>query len=285
VPDLEEACVRQALSIASRNHVQGSLIRFYGDQLPDETERWNAWCAAFRRNLLEAASCLEMAGLAPVLIKAEMDDYAYGNFDVLIGEDDWEKAVEALRAAHWRLSRWFLEPDKILASPGEEPSVHLHKCISWFGIPIIPAGRVRRRCLQGERFPMAVPERVDSLRIWLAHAAFQSLHFDLSELLALRPLLVEDLVGSARHEALAEGWSAAFDLTLNTATDAIRRLDQGEQQPLPTRLPIGGSLRVGLDHAAHLFASGHPVLATREAVLRPALVARKLARRQLGGAT
>ncbi|MFE5941710.1 lipopolysaccharide biosynthesis protein [Streptomyces sp. NPDC056480] len=120
----------------------------------------------------------------------------------------------------------------------------------------------------------------DRLRIWLAHALFQNLTLDLSELLALRSLLHPDVVAEARHEAAREGWSAGGREALDTAVEAMARLDRGQHVPLPLPLPVATSLRAGAEHSGHLLGEGRLRAATREASLRvPLVVTKKLRRR------
>jgi hypothetical protein len=277
LPDLDRTSLRRALRLAISHHVEGVLLDVYEARLPHEKEEWRSWSRTLQRNLSEAAAALLGAGLTPVLIKADTDQYSYGNFDVLVRVEEWDAAVEALRARGWRSSRWFLEPDKLLIFPSEGPFVHLHRAVSWFAIPVISATTVLRRSQLDAGCPLPVPAPVDSLRMWLAHASFQNLRFDLSELLALRPLLVDDLLERARDEASAEGWSRGFDVAKDAAMAAVRHLDHSYHGCPQLRLPSLASLGSGFEHAAHLFRRGHLEAAARETLLRPVLVARKAA--------
>ncbi|OKJ64733.1 hypothetical protein AMK27_02245 [Streptomyces sp. CB02009] len=133
----------------------------------------------------------------------------------------------------------------------------------------------------GDGYAWLTPCPSDRLRIWLAHALFQNLTLDLSELLALRALLHPDIVAEARHEAAREGWSAGSRQALDTAVDAMARLDRGERVPLPLPLPVTTSLRVGAEHSGHLLGEGRLRAATREASLRVPLVMTKKLRRRV----
>lgn len=136
---------------------------------------------------------------------------------------------------------------------------------------------------RGDRDGVAwlVPCPADRLRIWLAHALFQNLTLDLSELLALRELLSPPVVAEARREAAREGWSAGGARALATALAAMERLDRGEPVPLPVPLPVGTSLRAGAEHSGHLLGAGRVRTAAREASLRVPLVVTKRVRRRV----
>jgi hypothetical protein len=115
---------------------------------------------------------------------------------------------------------------------------------------------------------------VDELRIWVAHALFQNLSVDLSELLALRPLLRPELVEEAAVSCRAEGWERAFRLVVGTVRDAVEALDDGVAVPVPVALPVGASLALR-EHVRHLARSGKGTAAAREAALRlPLLLAK-----------
>jgi hypothetical protein len=116
----------------------------------------------------------------------------------------------------------------------------------------------------------------------VAHAVFQNLAFDLSEMLALRDLLSPDVVADARGEAAREGWKTGFDGALETARDAIRRLDCRLPVRLPVPLPSAISLVAGAEHTRHLLHHGRARTAAREATLRVPLVVAKKRRALVG---
>jgi hypothetical protein len=120
-----------------------------------------------------------------------------------------------------------------------------------------------------------VPARPDALRLWVAHAVFQNLAFDLSELLQLRSLAIPETVTEAALAADAEGWGRGFRMALGTAVAAIGRLDRGEPVRLPVPLPVLPSLWGGLEHGTHLLRSHRWSFALRELAQRPMLVAAK----------
>ncbi|MFG3346139.1 lipopolysaccharide biosynthesis protein [Streptomyces sp. NPDC048018] len=288
-----DADLSAALAVARRNQVEGVLARAYPDRLAATRAEVDAATALFRRNLFASTSLLRAAGIPTVLIKADLSgDYVYGNFDLVVPYGRWEQAQEALAGWYVRRERYWLErSSKVLLDPVSGPAAHLHTAVSWFGVPVVPTDRLFARALpadgagaapvNGSRPDWLVPCPADRLRIWLAHALFQNLTLDLSELLALRALLSPDVVAEAHREAAREGWSSGSGRALETALDAMARLDRGEPVPLPLPLSVGTSLRVGAEHSGHLLGRGRVRVAAREASLRvPLTVAKHVRRRE-----
>ncbi|MFJ9810304.1 lipopolysaccharide biosynthesis protein [Streptomyces sp. NPDC101158] len=284
-----------ALAVARRNQVEGVLARTYPDRLAATRDEVAAATALFRRNLFESTRLLRSEGIPTVLIKADLSgDYVYGNFDLVVPYGRWEQAQEALAGWYVRRERYWLErSSKVLLDPVSGPAAHLHTAVSWFGVPVVPTDRLFARALpvdgagttpgvalvNGSRPAWLVPCPADRLRIWLAHALFQNLTLDLSELLALRGLLSPDTVAEAHREAAREGWASGSGRALEAALDAMARLDRGEPVPLPLPLSVGTSLRVGAEHSGHLLGQGRVRVAAREASLRVPLVVAKHVRR------
>ncbi|MEU7028374.1 hypothetical protein AB0A60_16985 [Streptomyces sp. NPDC046275] len=283
-----------ALAVARRNQVEGVLARAYPERLAATRAEVAAATGLFRRNLTESTARLRAAGIPAVLIKADLSgDYVYGNFDLVVPTGSWRQAQRAL--AGWyvrRESYWLERSTKVLLDPASGPAAHLHTAVSWFGIPVVPTDRLFARACpavspDGHGADGAgsaawlVPCPADRLRIWLAHALFQNLALDLSELLALRELLGPAVLAEARREAAREGWAGGGGRALAVAVDAMGRLDRGEPVPLPVPLPVGTSLRVGAEHSGHLLGRGRVRTAAREASLRvPLVVAKRVRRRE-----
>ncbi|MFF9852534.1 lipopolysaccharide biosynthesis protein [Streptomyces litmocidini] len=279
----------RALAAARRNQVEGLLARAYPRQLAatlDEVERATA---LFRRNLVESTDRLRAAGVPTVLIKADLSgDYVYGNFDLVVPPGRLPAAQEALDgwSAH-RSVYWLERTSKVLLEPPTGPAAHLHGSVSWFGVPVVPTERLFARAErpvhadgEADGYAWLTPCPSDRLRIWLAHALFQNLTLDLSELLALRPLLRPEVIAEACREAAREGWSASCRAALALAVEAMARLDRGEPVPLPLPLPVWTSLRAGAEHSGHLLGTGRVRTAAREASLRiPLVMTKKLRRR------
>jgi hypothetical protein len=264
-----------ALRLACRNHVEGRLARAYPDFLGTELARSVERTSAFRHNLADSTRRLLAAGVQPILIKASDDDYSYSNFDLVIGDEAWPRALGALDGWGRRYSSHPAEPGKLLVHPEAGPAAHLHREVSWFGIPVISSERLMARSVRvnGETWWLPKPE--DELRITLAHAAFQNLALDLGELISVQELLRSRTVEAARAEALSEGWRRGFDHVLAIVLRAKRRLDVVEPVSLPVPLPLIGSLSIGFEHAAHLWRIGRRGLAARETALRVPLIAAK----------
>lgn len=273
--------LRVALDIARRNRVQGRLARAYPDLLGAETRMVAEAHSSFLRNLHQASALVRDAGAHPVLIKVDPEeDAVYSNFDLVVGEDGWEHAVQALSVWGRRNGRHPLEPGKLLIHPPHGPAAHLHRSVEWFGVPVIPTDILRARAILPPDRPWWVPADVDELRILLAHAAFQNLEIDLCDLVSLRRLLVDTSVESAREDTRREGWMDGFDLALNTARRAMEQLDGGDVPALPVALPFTPSLLAGLRHGVRLLGARNRLAGTRELLLRVPLVVAK--RRRLG---
>jgi hypothetical protein len=274
---IDDAGLAVALREAERNQVQGLLARAYPQRLPGLVQAVDAATAQFRHNLAAVTACLRDAGVPPVLIKADPEgDYLYTNFDLVVG-DRWEVARQALSGWYVRSSGHPLEPDKVLLHPPVGPAAHLHRLVSWFGIPVVPAERLAARASVSSGGWLR-PAAADQLRIWLAHAVFQNLALDLSELLAIRSLLVPDVVADAREEARREGWQRAFDNALRTVDQAVTRLDGGRDCPLPVPLRTSASIAVAREHVGHLLRTRQVAAARREMVLRGPLAVVKRCR-------
>ncbi len=282
-----------ALAEARRNQVEGRLARAYPRRLAATLAEVETATALFRRNLVESTELLRAAGIPTVLIKADLaGDYVYGNFDLVVPPGRLRAAQAALDGWYAHRSTYWLErSSKVLLEPPDGPAAHLHGSVSWFGVPVVPTERLFARAERpgdadgqlahrGDGHAWLTPCPPDRLRIWLAHALFQNLTLDLSELLALRPLLRPDVLAEARAEAAREGWCTGGGRALATAVEAMARLDRGEPVPLPLPLPVGTSLRAGAEHSGHLVGEGRIRTATREASLRvPLVVAKRLRRR------
>lgn len=263
-----------AVEAAKRNHVEGRLARAYPELLSAELAWAGERTSAFRRNLAESTRRLLGAGVQAVLVKAG-DDYTYSNFDLVVGDDGWPRAIEALGGWGKRWSSHWAEPGKLLVHPDTGPAAHLHREVSWFGVPVVANERLMSRSTRGDGETWWLPKPADELRITLAHAAFQNLSLDLSELLAIRELLRPAIADEARAEAEHEGWTSGFEHLFATAVAAKRRLDAGEAISIPVPLPLPASVSVGFEHAAHLWRVGRRKLAAREAALRLPLVVAK----------
>lgn len=280
----DDDTLRRALALARRNQVEGRLARAYPHALADTAAQAEQATRLFRRNLAESTDRLRAAGIPMVLIKADLTgDYTYNNFDLVVPPGQWQAGRHAL--APWTArstSYWLERSTKVLLWPAHGPAVHLHTAVCWFGIPVVPTGHLLDRATPADDLGCLLPDEADALRIWLAHALFQNLTFNLAELLALRPLLKPDVIDEALRESAAEGWGSGCRSALAVATAAIARLDRGDQVRLPVPLPVPLSFRVAAEHAYHLARGGPWLTAAREVALRVPLVLTKKLR---GGST
>jgi hypothetical protein len=266
-----------ALHEAQRNQVSGLLARAYPARLAEVHSAVAVATGWFRANLTEVTARLARAGIVPVLIKADPEgDYVYTNFDLVVG-DRWAAARRALAGWYVRTSGHPLEPDKVLLHPRAGPAAHLHRQVSWFGVPVISAATLAARATPtpGGWYQPAEP---DQLRIWLAHAVFQNLALDLSELLAIRGLLRPDVLAEADAQAHREGWRRAYRDALRTARTAIAGLDDGTVPRLPVPLRAATSIAAAREHVPYLLGTGQTSAAGREAALRGPLAVVKRCR-------
>lgn len=274
-----------ALQLARRNHVAGLLARAYSAELSEELARVEAGNAATRRNLAAVSRLLRGRGVVPVLVKFDANlDSEYSNFDVVCGSQGFATAVDALGDWAVSTSTHPLERDKLLMHPPEGPAAHLHRHLSWFGVTVITAERLREGAVEGPG-GFLVPSAATALRSHVAHACFQNLGVELDELLTLRSLLQPSTVADAQAAAASEGWGRSFTAAVAAIGDAVRRLDAGLPVRLPLRLPLGVAAASGWEHALAQARGGHAGAALREAALRaPLLLAkRRRARLDSGG--
>jgi hypothetical protein len=269
--------LQSAMAVAFRNQVEGRLAGAYPKQLAYVLTEVRVANDLFVRNLNQVAGRLQRAGIPSVLIKAEVPGHCvHSDFDLVVRAWQWEGALAAL--AGWYVHRstfWLERSTKAHLYPLVGPALHLHASVSWFGVPVVPTDRLMAQASETEHGCL-IPAPADHLRIWLGHALFQNLAFDLSELFALRDLLDPEVTNSAREEAVREGWVAGYDGTLAAAESAIDRLDRAVPVGLPLALPLAVSLRAGAEHACHLLRQGQPRTAVREAALRlPLALAKK----------
>jgi O-antigen/teichoic acid export membrane protein len=272
-----DALVQDALTQARRNRVEGLLARAYPRQLEEVVSRVQEASESFRHNLCQVAERLQTAGIPAVLIKADVQhDYVYGNFDLVVRAEHWPAARAALEDWYVHRSTYWLERStKLLLEPRSGPSAHLHTAVSWFGVPVIGPTGLFDRAVPDDTHPWLVPHPAEQLRIWLAHAVFQNLALDLSELLALRDLLAPDVVAEAERGAAREGWATGFGGAFQTAVETMHMLDRGLDAQLPVPLPVALCLRAGAQHARHLLYQGRRRTAMREMMLRVPLVVAK----------
>jgi hypothetical protein len=274
--------LRAALALARRNHVEGRLASAYPEQLSHVAAEVRIARGLFARNLAQVTGRLGEADIRAVLVKGDLpDDCVRNDFDLVVEEQHWAGTFTALAGWYVHSSTYWLErTTKALLFPPVGPALHLHTGISWFGVPVVPTEELLSRA-SGNGHGCLSPAPVDELRIWLAHAMFQNLALDLSELFAVRDLLRPGLIEAGRERAATEGWRTGYDVAVAAARSAIDRLDGGAPLGLPVPLPLPLSLRAGAEHAYHMHLRGQHLAASRAAALRVALVAAKQRRRML----
>jgi hypothetical protein len=296
VREVDDDVLMSARALASRNLVEGPLLATYPERFPASVHRRMETLAdRYWTNLAEVGGRLTASGVSAVLIKSGLEvepsplvrrealapaAVEYGDLDLVVGADGWDRSIASLRSWGELAAPHPLEPGKVMVLPRAGPGAHLHRRASWFGIPVIPTARLRSGArsepgLHG----LLLPGHADALRLWLGHAVFQNLAFDLSELLHVRALAIPETIGEAAREAAAEGWGLGFRHALGVAAAAIDRLDREEAVRLPVPLPALPSLAWGMEHGSHLLRTRQWSVALRELAQRPMLVAAKQRRR------
>lgn len=276
VHPVDDSELTAMLDLARRNQVEGRLARAYPDRLSLVAAEVEIANSLFERNLRQVSGRLLDADIPVVLIKADLSgDYVYTNFDLVLDESRWDDAITALEGWYLHPETYWLEHStKLLLHPAVGPAAHLHKAVAWFDVPVVSAAQLTAGAAKNGG-DWLLPTPADALRIWLAHAVFQNLALDLSELFAVRSLLDPTTVATARRAALREGWRIGFDGALAIATRAVTELDRGTPVPLPVPLPTSVSLTAGVQHASHLLRHRSVVTGIRELALRIPLILAK----------
>jgi O-antigen/teichoic acid export membrane protein len=241
-----DAELYQALALARQNRIEGRLARAYPVQLSGILGEARVTAELFAHNLDQVGSCLHRAGIATVLVKADLPgDRVDTDIDLVVHEQHWNRAFTALADWYVDSSTYQLEHSTMaILCPSTGPKLHLYTSASWFGVPVFPTRRLLARARKGQG-GFLVPAPADYLRIWLAQALFQNLTLDLSRLLAVRNLLNPTVIMAARSEAIREGWRSDFDDALTAACRAIASLDQGFSVNLPVPIPVSHSVGIG----------------------------------------
>ena len=276
VPDATPGELERALALARRNQAEGRLALAYPQQLSHVLAEVRVADELLARNIRQVSGRLQQAGIPSVLIKSGAEgDYVHTDFDLVVARQHWDAAFTALAGWYAHRSTFWLERStKTFLYPPVGPALHLHAAVSWFGVPVLPTKQLVTRANMNGHGCLS-PAAADRLRIWLAHALFQNLSLDLSELFAVRELLQPEVIRAARRHADREGWRAGFDGALAAAETTIDRLDLGLPVALPMALPMPLSVRVGVEHARYLQRAGEGAAAAREAALRIPLVVAK----------
>jgi O-antigen/teichoic acid export membrane protein len=248
--DLE---LRNALTLARLNRVEGPLARAYPAQLADVLAEIRSAEELYTRNLNQAFGRLHYAGIPAVVIRGSFrGGHACTTVDLLISEQHWHSALTALTGWYLHSSTYRLERSTTaLLYPAVGPGLQLHTGFSWFGVPELSTGRLLARARRN-RQGILVPASADCLRILVGNALFQNLELNLSELLDVCNLLRPAVIMAARTEAVREGWRPDFDDALAAAASAIDRLDQR----LPIRLPVPVPIPQSLGIRARIRAAG-----------------------------
>lgn len=276
---LHDGSWREVLGWASANRVRGLVVRRAVHPDPAEVASLDAARSAFVDGLVEVAARLHDAGVAPLLVKTDLDrDFEYSNVDVVVGDDGWDAARTALRGWGREERRYRLERTKVIVHPPTGTPIHLHRTMSWFDIPLFDTDALRRNAHPSEVAHLLVPDPADELRTLLAHALFQNLTLDLADLLRLRETGTPATRATAASRAATEGWADGFAAVLATVDEVMHALDAGRPVSLPAPLGVSVALRGGLEHARHLLRRGRGAASLREVGLRGPLVWRKLVR-------
>lgn len=251
-PKTTEAVLRDALSLGRLNGVEGRLAHAYPAQLGGVLAEIRGAEQLYWDNLHRVVNYLQGAHIPAMLIESgRPGDRVCTNIDLVVSEQNWHRALVALADYHVYSSTYQFEQSvTAFLYPSVGPGVHLHTDLSWFGVPMLPVGRLLARTCKN-RQGLLVPASPDCLRIWLGHALFQDLKFDMSKLLIVYNLLSPSVITAARADASHEGWRNGFDDALAAAQDAINRLDQGLSINLPVPMPVSKSLGMSAEYIKH----------------------------------
>jgi O-antigen/teichoic acid export membrane protein len=238
-----DAELQQALDLARRNRVEGSLACAYPAQLAGALAETRAADNLFALQVGQVSGCFRDAGIPAVLIPPGVPGGQAGaSIEMVVPERDWSRALTVLSDwyEHRSTCRRGTSTSAVLCSAAG-PELHLHTSVSWFGVPACSTDQLLHRAHPNTGGPL-VPAPADYLRIWLAQALFQDLVFDLSTLLTVRGLLRPAVIMNACAEARREGWEAGFGDVLAAVIGAIESLDRGLAVSLPVPLPLSPSL-------------------------------------------
>ena len=263
---------------------KGRLARAYPEQLSHVVAEVRIARGLFARNLAQVTGRLGEADIPAVLIKGDLpDDCVRNDFDLVVEERHWDGTFTALAGWYVHSSTYWLErTTKALlfppVGPGAAPA-HRHLLVRrarWCR-PTELLGRA-----SGNGHGCLSPAPVDELRIWLAHAMFQNLALDLSELFAVRDLLRPELIearprGKPPGKAGGRGYDAGGrGRPRRPSTGSTAGPRSGCRPASAAAVPAGGR-GARLPHAPARTA----LAASRAAALRVALVAAKQRRRRL----
>jgi O-antigen/teichoic acid export membrane protein len=242
-PKVTDAELGQALELARRNRVEGSLARAYPARLSAVLAETSAAGKLFAFHVGQVAGCLDGASIPAVLIPPGVPgDHVGASIEMIVPEREWRRALTVL--ADWYEHRSTLRlrncATAVLHSVAG-PELRLHTGVSWFGVPAFPTDRLLHRARRNSG-GLVVPAPADYLRILLAKALFEDLVLDLSAILTVCGLLRPAVIMNARAEARREGWHAGFGAALAAVNSAIERLDRGLPVSLPVPLPLSPSL-------------------------------------------
>jgi O-antigen/teichoic acid export membrane protein len=242
-PKATDAELQQALDVARRNRVEGSLAGAYPAQLAGVLAETRAADNLFALAVGRVSGCFRDAGIPAVLIPPGVPGgHADASIEMVVPERDWRRALTVLSDWYEHRStgrRGTSTTAELYSAAG--PELRLHTNVSWFGVPACSTDRLLHRAHRNTGGPL-VPAPADYLRIWLAQALFQDLVFDLSTLLTVRGLLRPAVIMNACAEARREGWEAGFGDVLAAVIGVIESLDRGLAVSLPVPLPLSPSL-------------------------------------------
>jgi O-antigen/teichoic acid export membrane protein len=257
-----------ALALAHLNRVEGCLARAYPHQLVHVLADLRAADDLFTRYLHQATDRLRRARIPAVLIEDLRGDHICTSIDLVVGEQDWHKALDVLAGwSQYNIVDSRERSAKSVYYPAAGPSLTLYTGFAPYGVRALPADRLLARAFP-DRHGILIPAAADFLRLRLACALFDDQALDLAVLRTLRRLRRAEVLTAARAEARREGWGTGFDLALATAGGAMERLDRGGMLdiPVPVRAPVPPA-----EHAGRRRGPGRTQSPDRGTALGPAL--------------
>lgn len=245
----------------------------------------------FVARLTELVSTLDGAGISYLLIKTEKRyPYDDSNIDVLLEtEKDFQSARALAQANGRRCTKSYHEPDKEMwrlfqSGKEEHPGWHLHRAVSWNGVPYLDQRIVfdRARAVVWEGVSFRVPGTEHDLLIHAAHTAFENFQVTLGELYDAceRSGEVRDWDATFR-EAEQNGWCFAYKMFLSTVRTFGRVTNTPHAVPetisewrttlrFPIRYPMVFQLWAFSERILHNLKTGNLRHAFRELYAYPA---------------
>lgn len=208
-----------------------------------------------RLNLLEIETSQVVSDMLPQFEEAQRPllaiksflPFAYvdTNLDlVTVHPDQWASYVDDLCQLGYRQFRNLAdlrEPMKAtFFKPGIDLKIHLHSAVSWNGLMYLPLAPVlqRKRLIEINGYPVAIPSAEDEMLIMAAHACFENKYVSLHEVLYWHHLVNLDLDWDYMAKtAVTFNWYHGFFTFQSIISELANLLNIGVAVPIQS-LPV-----------------------------------------------